>query len=232
MEQRSSLSSLLEQCSQEIGVPLRPEQVKQLLVHFDQLKTWSQSINLTSIRDDQEIIVKHFIDSLACFSVESIKKEAWLLDVGTGAGFPGIPLKIVRDDLHVTLVEPVKKKASFLLSVIGILRLKQISVFCGTLRQFIVQSKPFHQFDYIVTRALKPDEIFEQGERLLANHGKIILYLAKPFNQLAYPKWVLTAERQFDLPMKFGRRVLSILERSPKKEAQVSSTWNRDRFVL
>jgi 16S rRNA (guanine527-N7)-methyltransferase len=174
---------------------------------------------LTSIRDDQEIIVKHFVDSLACLSVEPIKKEAWLLDVGTGAGFPGIPIKIVRDDLHVTLVEPVKKKVSFLLSMVGILRLKQISVFCGTLRQFIVQSKSFHQFDYIVTRALKPDEIFKQGERLLVNHGKIILYLAKPFNQLAYPEWALTAERQFDLPMKFGRRVISILERSPQKEA-------------
>ncbi|MCP9469791.1 MAG: 16S rRNA (guanine(527)-N(7))-methyltransferase RsmG [Nitrospira sp.] len=219
VEQSSSLSTLLEQCSQEIGVPLRPEQVKQLLVYFDQLKTWSQSVNLTGIRDDREIIVKHFVDSLAYLSVEPIKKGAWLLDVGTGAGFPGVPLKIVRNDLHVTLVEPVKKKVSFLLSVIGILRLKQISVFCGTLRQFIAQSKlfhakPFHKFDYITTRALKPDEIFEQGERLLANHGKVVLYLTKPFDRLAYPEWILTGEREFDLPMKFGRRAISILEHS------------------
>lgn len=214
VEQSLSLPSLLERCSQEIGVPLQADQVKRLLVHFDQLKVWSRSVNLTSIKDDQEIIVKHFVDSLACLSVEPIKKGARLLDVGTGAGFPGIPLKIVRDDLHVTLVEPVKKKVSFLFSVIGLLRLNQISVFCGTLRQFIAdaESKSFHRFDYITTRALKPDEIFEQGERLLANHGKIILYLAKPFRQSAYPDWVLTAEREFDLPMKFGRRVISIIE--------------------
>ncbi|MCA1958189.1 MAG: 16S rRNA (guanine(527)-N(7))-methyltransferase RsmG [Nitrospira sp.] len=226
MEQNSSLSTLLERCSQEIGVSLQSEQVNQLLVHFDQLKMWSQSVNLTSIRDDREIIVKHFVDSLACLSVEPIKNGAWLLDVGTGAGFPGIPLKIVRDDLRVTLVEPVKKKVSFLLSVIGILHLKQISVFCGTLRQFIAQSEPFHQFDYITTRALKPDEIFEQGKRLLVNHGKVVLYLTKPFDQLAYPEWILAEEREFDLPMKFGRRVISILECPLQKDSQVSSTWN------
>ncbi|MCP9449826.1 MAG: 16S rRNA (guanine(527)-N(7))-methyltransferase RsmG [Nitrospira sp.] len=215
MEQSPSLSTLLERCSQEVGVSLQAEQIKQLLVHFDQLKIWNQSVNLTSIRDDREIIVKHFVDSLACLSVEPIKKEARLLDIGTGAGFPGIPLKIVRDDLHVTLVEPVKKKVSFLLSVIGILRLKQISVFCGTLRQFIAQLKPFHKFDYIATRALKPDELFEQGERLLVNHGKVVLYLTQPLDRLAYPKWILAAEREFDLPMEFGHRVISILERSP-----------------
>lgn len=214
MEQILSLSSLLKHCSQEIGVPLQDEQVRQLLIYFDQLKIWSRSVNLTSIKDDRGIIVKHFVDSLACLSVEPIKKEAWLLDVGTGAGFPGIPLKIVRDDLHVTLVEPVKKKVSFLFSVVGLLRLNHVSIFCGTFRQFVARSDSFHKFDYIVTRALKPDEIFDQGEILLANHGKVILYSAKPFHQSAYPDWVPTAEREFDLPMRFGRRAISIIERA------------------
>ncbi len=211
MEQDLPLPSLLEQCSYEVGVPLQPKHVTQLMAYFGHLKAWNRSINLTAIQDDRAIIVKHFVDSLACLSVESMKKGSQLLDIGSGAGFPGIPLKIVRDDLQITFIEPVEKKVSFLLSVVGLLRLDHILIYRGTIRQFAAQATSFQKFDYITTRALRTDEIFKYGGNLMFDGGKAILYLTKPFDQGSYPEWALVAEREFDLPLGYGHRVISIV---------------------
>jgi 16S rRNA (guanine527-N7)-methyltransferase len=103
------------------------------MVYLEQLQLWNQSFNLTSITLADEIIIKHFVDSLAALRADDIRVGARLLDVGTGAGFPGIPLKIARLDLNITLVEPARKKSSFLRFIIGLLRLENINLFDGTL---------------------------------------------------------------------------------------------------
>ena len=92
------------------------------MVYLEQLQLWNQSFNLTSITLDDEIIIKHFVDSLAALKADEIMVGASLLDVGTGAGFPGIPLKIARLDLNITLVEPAKKKSAFLHFIVGLHR--------------------------------------------------------------------------------------------------------------
>ncbi|MCP9465546.1 MAG: 16S rRNA (guanine(527)-N(7))-methyltransferase RsmG [Nitrospira sp.] len=194
-----------------MGVPLQPEHVTRFMTYFRHLKEWNRLINLTSIQDDREIIVKHFVDSLACLSVESIGKGSRIVDIGSGAGFPGIPLKIVRDDLQITLVEPVEKKVAFLLSVVGLLRLDRVSVYCGTIKQFAAHETSLKKFDYITARALRTDEIFEYGGRLMFENGKAILYLTKPYDRGSRPEWALVTEREFDLPMGFGHRVISIV---------------------
>lgn len=182
------------------------------MAYLSHLKTWNRWINLTSIHDDRAMIVKHFVDSLACLSVESITNGSQLLDIGSGAGFPGIPLKIVRDDLHVVLVEPVEKKVSFLLSIVGLLRLDHITVYHGTIREFAAQAPSLQKFDYITTRALRTDEIFKYGKNLIFDRGKAILYLTRPFEQGNHTEWSLVAERAFDLPLGYGHRVISIVQ--------------------
>src|SRR5690349_9497456 len=106
------------------------------MCYLTQLSHWNRTINLTSIVDPQEIMIKHFIDSLMALTVLDFPRGAVLIDVGTGAGFPGVPLKIVRDDLRVTLIERIKKKCSFLTSIAGVLRLENLQVFQGTLLQY------------------------------------------------------------------------------------------------
>jgi hypothetical protein len=96
------------------GVHLTDQQLEQFTTFLEQLKAWNQSTNLTSITSDEDIVVKHFIDSLAALSVEAMVSGAKILDVGSGAGFPGIPLKIARPDLLMTLLEPTYKKVAFL----------------------------------------------------------------------------------------------------------------------
>jgi 16S rRNA (guanine527-N7)-methyltransferase len=207
-----SFISVLEKYSDRIGIHLQTDQVKQFMIYLEQLQIWNRSVNLTSITLTEEIIVKHFIDSLAGLAAEQIPQGARLLDIGTGAGFPGIPLKIARQDLNITLVEPVQKKISFLYSIVGLLRLENVAIFYGTLDQFIAKSSQDSRFDYITTRALKYESVLRRGSRLLATGGKAIIYSSCLINPLELGNgWSINREYEFDLPMGLGRRVVSIL---------------------
>lgn len=215
MEQDNKLSSLLKKCSVEIGVSLETDQIRQFMIYLEQLRIWNQSVNLTSITVDEEIIIKHFVDSLAGLRAEEIRTGARLLDIGTGAGFPGIPLRIVRQDLNITLIEPVQKKISFLHFIVGLLRLERVRIFYGTLERFMIEKLSDQPFDYITTRALKYDFILRKASRLLTPEGKGILYSSQPINKLELgADWSIVTEYSFDLPREFGRRVVSILSHS------------------
>lgn len=212
MEQHAHLASLLATHSVRIGVHLEPEQSKQFMVYLEELQKWNRSINLTSINSGEEIVIKHFVDSFTCLTIEQIKHGASLLDVGTGAGFPGIPLKILRQDLNITLIEPVQKKVSFLYFIVGMLRLEQVKVFYGTLEQYIANDRHDHQFDYITTRALKYNVLLDKGPSLMADGGRAILYLSHPINRAELSdQWSVVTEQEFDLPMNFGQRSITVL---------------------
>lgn len=211
VEQANGRSSLLEKCLDEIGVHLEADQLDKFRVYLQELQAWNRSVNLTAITVDEEIVIKHFVDSLAVLKVETIKPGASLLDVGTGAGFPGIPLKIARSDLRITLVEPVQKKVSFLYWIVGLLHLENVKIFYGTLEQFIAGGEAGYAFDYITTRALKYDLILRRGARLLAGGGRAIIYLSHPIDVEHVKGWSIVTQHGFDLPGGLGRRFLSIL---------------------
>lgn len=215
MEQNSYLSALLKEYSAEIGVSLETDQLRQFMIYLEQLRAWNQSVNLTGITDDEEIIIKHFFDSMAGLKAEEVILGAKLLDVGTGAGFPGIPMKIVRQDLNVTLIEPVQRKISFLHFIVGLLHLEKVKIFHGTLERFMIDKFFNQSFDYITTRALKYDVVLRNSSKLLASHGKVILYSSHPINKLDLgADWSIINEYMFDLPRKLGRRVISVLSTS------------------
>ncbi|MBI1929281.1 16S rRNA (guanine(527)-N(7))-methyltransferase RsmG, partial [Candidatus Poribacteria bacterium] len=106
--------NLLERTLLQHGFPLTDLQIDQFVAYWAELKRWNSRINLTSIRDDREIIVKHFLDSLGVLHHFSIKPGDSVIDIGTGAGFPGIPIKIYIPDIQLVLVESSFKKVSFL----------------------------------------------------------------------------------------------------------------------
>jgi 16S rRNA (guanine527-N7)-methyltransferase len=210
VEQTNSSFTLLQENSAEIGVPLTNEQVQRFMVYLRQLQFWNQSFNLTSITLDNEIIIKHFVDSLAALRANDIKIGARLLDVGTGAGFPGIPLKIARLDLHLTLIEPATKKSSFLRFIIGLLQLDAVDIFNGTLEKFLKDRPPHESFDCLTTRALKHDLILRHGRRLLRKGGKVILYSSQPIKRSDLSsQWLVTNEYIFQLQKGYGQRVIS-----------------------
>ena len=112
----------LQQTFLRHGFPLEPAQLNQFVIYWRELKRWNSRMNLTSIRTDREIIIKHFLDSLSVLQCFDIKPGDSVIDIGTGAGFPGLPIKIYIPDIKLVLVEPSLKKVSFLRFLISQLR--------------------------------------------------------------------------------------------------------------
>lgn len=181
------------------------------MTYLDELLVWNRTTNLTSISNEQEVIVKHFIDSIAGLAAEPFIRQARVLDVGSGAGFPGIPLKILRPDCPMTLLEPSGKKASFLHFIVGALKLPDTRIVTATIERFATEDKDLN-FNYVVTRALKYGVILTHARRLLADAGKVILYLASPIEQPELAgHWAIDREFEFVLPLLGGKRVLTVL---------------------
>lgn len=134
----------------DFNILATPAQAEQLLSYLSLLLRWNQKIDLTAITDPKEIVYRHFCESAFAASSLSILSGR-LADVGSGAGFPGLPLKIFRPDLQVILIESNMKKATFLLEVIRELNLSQTKVVVGRYEEM---GKELHPLDYICSRAL------------------------------------------------------------------------------
>jgi 16S rRNA (guanine527-N7)-methyltransferase len=138
------------------GLELRSIQLDQFGRYLSLLRTWNQRLNLTAVDDIEEIQTRHFLDSLSCALVTGDLSGRKLVDVGSGAGFPGLPLKLLYPDLQLTLVESVAKKARFLQVVVDELNLKQVTVVVERAEVLGQQPKYRESYDWAVARAVAP----------------------------------------------------------------------------
>ena len=197
----------------ELGLTIGEIHADQFMRYLAHLIEWNKAINLTSIIDPKEIIIKHFVDSLTALVATNFAQNGLVLDVGSGGGFPGIPLKIVRSDMRLVLIEPILKKCSFLNSVVGLLKLHDVSTFNGTIEQY-AKWPLRHVINTVVVRALKYEEIRKHIPALLASKGKVLLYRTETIkNQEIGEEFHLMSETAFVLPQGSGRRVVSVLGR-------------------
>lgn len=195
------------------GIKLDVDQVSALTSYYQELDRWNQKINLTAVRDAKEIAIKHFLDSLLFGQALDQRSDVSLLDVGSGAGFPGLPLKILVPELRVTLLEPNEKKTSFLRHVIGTLDLKDVSVVSKSLRDFCRESDHQGRFSYVTTRAVAAEQVLPFSLALLDQHGRVILCLANPIEYDPGQHGLrVSQEFMYELPHGCGRRVLTVLE--------------------
>lgn len=118
------------------GWQLSSPQLEQVRAHLELLLRWNQRVNLTAVRESSEIVARHFGESFFLANLLAAESSPDLIDVGSGAGFPGIPVKILAPPLHTTLIEANNKKATFLKEVIRTLTLTNINVFSGRAQQF------------------------------------------------------------------------------------------------
>ena len=118
------------------------------------IQDWNEKVNLTAITEDKEIIKKHFIDSIKCFKFDFFNKAKSIIDIGTGGGFPGIPIKIMRDDVEVVLLDSLNKRINFLNEVIKELELNNIKTIHGRAEDFSRQSEYRDKFDIATSRAV------------------------------------------------------------------------------
>jgi len=198
----------------ELGLTIGDSQAEQFVRYLAHLIEWNKTINLTAIIDPKEIIIKHFVDSLTALVATSFPQNGVVLDVGAGGGFPGIPLKIVRSDIRLVLIEPVRKKCSFLNSVIGLLKLQDVSTFDGTIEQY-AKRPTRHLIDMVVVRALKYEEIRKHLSALLTPKGKVVLYRTEAIKkQEIGEEFHLVSETALILPQGSGNRVVTVMERN------------------
>ena len=138
----------------KLNIFLEEEQINQFYKYMNILIEWNKNINLTAITDPKEVLLKHFIDSIYVLKNIEISSNSSVIDIGTGAGFPGIPLKIVRKDLNVTLLDSLNKRIMFLDNVINNLGLKDISTIHGRAEEMGKNKKYREMFDYAISRAV------------------------------------------------------------------------------
>lgn len=142
----------MKQYAKQIGIVLEEEQIEQFYQYEKLLLIWNEKINLTAITKPEEIILKHFIDSMTIAKYIGANKK--LIDVGTGAGFPGIPLKIIRKDIKITLLDSLNKRVQFLNEIIKQLKLEEIETVHGRVEEFGKNKKYREKFDYATSRAV------------------------------------------------------------------------------
>ena len=173
---RSQLNAWLVEGARRLGLELTPPQLQQFIIYIELLLQWGRTINLTSILAPQAIIDRHFCDSLALWSVVPPPTGGHLLDIGAGAGFPGVPLKIMAPSIELTLLEPRHKRAAFLQVLLAKLGLRASRVVTMRLADLPTTTP----CTWIVARGVgRLEELVAQADGCLAPGGGFAFYLSR-----------------------------------------------------
>ena len=170
--------AILKEGARELRVSLNHEMTQMFLVYLKELKEWNQKVSLTSLKKDAAIICKHFIDSLSL--VPYLPFEASLLDLGSGAGFPGIPVKIAKPSISVTLLEATRKKVNFQRHIVRKLGLTPICFLQDRAERLKTENGSRHSFDIVTSRALSTlEKFFVLGEPFVKKGGYLVAMKGK-----------------------------------------------------
>lgn len=146
--------TILEKGCEELGIELTERQKEQYLLFYEYLIEKNKVMNLTGITEFEEVLTKHFLDSLACVKAIDIKNVKNVIDIGTGAGFPGVPLKIAFPHLEACLLDSLKKRVNFLEEAFALLHLENISAIHGRAEEFAKNKTYREKYDLCVSRAV------------------------------------------------------------------------------
>ena len=201
--------------TKELGIELTKEQLNQLDKFYKLLIEWNNKINLTRIVGEEEVYLKHFYDSLTIAKVLDLKEKKTLCDVGTGAGFPGVVLKIVYPNLKVTLVDSLLKRVNYLNKIIKELELTDIEA-------IHVRGEDFRgNFDVVTSRAVANiEKLIKYTMHLIDNNGVFIALKGNIDNELIdsvkqkiEKKYKIIKIEKFKLPIEESQRSILVIKR-------------------
>ena len=198
-------SSFFEKDLSELGLTLSKEQINQFLRYYELLVEWNEKINLTAITAYEDVLKKHFVDSLSLCKAMDVHQELTVIDVGTGAGFPGLALKIAFPNLRMTLLDSLNKRIVFLNQVIDELKLTKIKTIHGRAEDFAGKAEYREGFDLCVSRAV-------------ANLSTLSEYCL-PFVKMG-GQFISYKSEKIEEEMKQAKNAISILGGEVKKQVE------------
>lgn len=151
----NEIYSFFEEYKSQLNVKVDEIFVRKFEKYAEVLIDWNKKINLTAITEPKEIAIKHFFDSLTIFNTVNIKENAKVIDVGTGAGFPGVPMKIVKEDINLTLLDSLNKRLKFLKELSSELNI-EVSLVHARAEEAALKENYREKFDIAVSRAVAP----------------------------------------------------------------------------
>lgn len=200
-----------------LNIQLTDKQLEQLNQYYQLLVEWNKVMNLTGITEEKEVYLKHFYDSLTIVRIIDLKKESTLCDIGSGAGFPGMVLKIVFPNLKITLVDSLQKRITFLNEVVKQLDLKDIELVHARAEDFAKNNR--EKYDVVTARAVAPINILIEyclplakvGNYFVPMKGNISREINLLDNSLKKIDGILLKRDEFLLPKEDSNRTILLI---------------------
>lgn len=205
-----------------LGIKYNENQLIQLEQYYQLLIEWNKKMNLTAITEKEQVYLKHFYDSLTLVKIINLEEQETLCDIGTGAGFPGIVIKIFFPNLKIKLVDSLQKRTLFLKNVIDVLHLENIEVCNARAEEFALNNR--EKYDVVTARAVSHLRILLEygipmvkvGKYLVAMKGNIETELRESRTTIENLNCEKLNEISFDLPFDAGHRTLLLFQKHKK----------------
>lgn len=206
-----------------MNIQISKEKIEKFYEYMVLLLEWNAKINLTAITEPKEIIIKHFIDSIVI--ADQIVDKSNIIDVGTGAGFPGIPLKIYNDSYKLTLLDSLNKRTIFLKEVIAKLNIKNVEIIHGRAEDYAQDIKYREKFDYAVSRAVASLNILVEylvpytkvnGNIIAMKGSNVEEEIKSSKNAFTKLNTIIQEKKKIILPENSGERYIIIMKKNEK----------------